>query len=58
MALAKLTEDQQQVVVLRFLEGLSLAEVACIMKRPAGAIKSLQHRAVLRLRALMEGEVG
>ena len=58
VALAKLTEDQQQVVVLRFLEGLSMAEVACIMKRPAGAIKSLQHRAVLRLRALMEGEVG
>ena len=58
VALAKLTEDQQQVVILRFLEGLSLAEAATVMKRPAGAIKSLQHRAVLRLRAIMEGEVG
>ena len=56
-ALVQLTEDQQQVIILRFLEDLSLAEVGAVMKRPTGAIKSLQHRAVLRLRALIDGEV-
>ena len=45
------------MVILRFLEGLSLAQVATVMKRPPGAIKSLQHSAVTRLRVLIEGEV-
>ncbi len=57
VALAKLTTDQQQVIILRFLEGLSLNETAAVLGRPAGAIKSLQHRAVGRLRTLLEGEV-
>ena len=57
-ALARLTGDQQQVVILRFIEGLSLAETAVAMERPAGAIKALQFRATRRLRALLEGEVG
>ena len=56
-ALARLTDDQQQVVILRFLEGLALAEVATVMGRPAGAIKALQHRAMLRMRGLLTGEV-
>ncbi len=56
-ALRLLTSDQQQVVILRFIEGLSLAETATAMKRPAGAIKTLQFRATRRLRSLLEGEV-
>jgi RNA polymerase sigma-70 factor (ECF subfamily) len=56
-ALRQLTNDQQQVVILRFIEGLSLAETASVMRRPQGAVKSLQHRAMQRLRALLEGEV-
>jgi RNA polymerase sigma-70 factor (ECF subfamily) len=57
VALATLTEDQQQVVILRFLEGLSLKEVADVMRRPVGAVKALQFRAVSRLRAELGGEV-
>jgi RNA polymerase sigma-70 factor, ECF subfamily len=39
--------------VLRFIQGLSVAETARIMQRNEGAIKALQHRAVRRLAQLM-----
>jgi RNA polymerase sigma-70 factor (ECF subfamily) len=48
-ALQQLTPDQQQVVILKFLEGLSNAEVATVLNKPVGAIKSLQHRALAAL---------
>lgn len=52
-ALQQLTPDQQQVVVLRFLEELSIADVAQIMRKPPGAIKALQHRGLAALRDLL-----
>jgi RNA polymerase sigma-70 factor (ECF subfamily) len=54
VALAKLTEEQSQVISLRFLEDLSIAEVAKIMERTEGAVKALQYRAVLALRRVMQ----
>jgi RNA polymerase sigma-70 factor (ECF subfamily) len=48
-ALRNLTPDQQQVIVLKFLEGLSNQEVAAVLDRPVGAVKSLQHRALAAL---------
>ena len=48
-ALRQLTADQQQVIALKFLEGLSNQEVAAILDKPVGAIKSLQHRAMAAL---------
>jgi RNA polymerase sigma-70 factor (ECF subfamily) len=49
-ALAKLPANQREVVILRFLVGLSAQEVAAVIgKRPA-AIYSLQARAILALR--------
>ena len=48
-ALTLLTPDQQQVITLRFLEGMSIAEVAEIVEKPAGAVKSLQHRGLRTL---------
>lgn len=56
-ALSELTEDQQQVIILRFLEGLSLQETATVMRRRAGAVKALQFRAVARLREILQAEV-
>ena len=53
LAVAQLTDEQQQVVILRFFEGLSLAETAEATGRNSGAIKSLQHRALERLRVLL-----
>ncbi len=55
-ALAQLTSDQHQVIALRFLEGWEIEEVARAMEKPPGAIKALQHRALARLRKLMQGK--
>lgn len=52
-----LTEEQQQVVVLRFVEGLSNAEVAEILDKTEGAIKALQHRALSALRRVVPSQV-
>ena len=45
-ALATLTHDQREVVVLRFVADLSLDDVARITRRKVGAVKALQHRAL------------
>ena len=52
-ALKGLTEEQQQVVILKFVEGMSNGEVAQIMGKSEGSIKSLQHRALASLGRLM-----
>jgi RNA polymerase sigma-70 factor (ECF subfamily) len=49
----QLGDDQRECIVLRFLQGLSVAETAAIMKRNEGAVKALQHRAVRRLAQLL-----
>ncbi|MGE5139008.1 MAG: sigma-70 family RNA polymerase sigma factor [Rudaea sp.] len=54
-AISRLKPEQEQVIVLRFLEGLSNAEVAVILGKPEGAVKALQHRALVRLRYLLGG---
>ena len=49
----QLSEDQRECVVLRFLQGLSVAETAAAMGKKDGAVKALQHRAVRRLGMLL-----
>jgi RNA polymerase sigma-70 factor (ECF subfamily) len=49
-ALSKLTPDQQQVIVLRFIEEYENEEVAQILNKSIGSIKALQHRALAVLR--------
>jgi len=57
-ATKKLTPAQQEVLSLRFAAELSIAECAAIMGKSEGAIKALQHSAVLALRkALTTGEI-
>ena len=48
-ALRRLTRDQQQVIILRFLEGYNTNEVAQIMGKQPGAVRTLQHRALAGL---------
>ena len=48
-ALETLTPGQRQVITLKFLAGFSNAEIAEIMERPVGAVKSLQHRGLASL---------
>lgn len=48
-AIAQLTEEQQDVVILRFIEGHKLEAVAQLLGKNANAIKALQHRALKAL---------
>ena len=48
-ALACLTFEQREVVVLRFVADLSLETVASMTGRTTGAVKALQHRALAAL---------
>ncbi len=52
-ALARLTPEQQQAIVLKFLEGLSNEEIARVLDKPVSAVKSLQHRGLVTLRDLL-----
>lgn len=50
LALGQLTAEQQEIIALKFLEGLTNDEVAHITQRSVGAVKALQHRALAALR--------
>ncbi len=50
-ALASLDPSQQEVVVLRFLVGLPLKEVALALNKTVAAVKALQYRGLIALRA-------
>ena len=52
----ELPEERQQLLVLKFVERLSNAEIGEIMNRTEGAIKSLYHRTLLSLRERLEDE--
>ena len=53
LACKRLTEAQQEVISLRFAGGLSIAEVAEVMGKNQGAIKALQHSAIVALRQIL-----
>jgi RNA polymerase sigma-70 factor (ECF subfamily) len=45
-ALRELTDEQQQVLILRFFQDLTAAQVADVMGKSVGAVQALQHRAL------------
>jgi RNA polymerase sigma-70 factor, ECF subfamily len=49
-AIHKLDATRQELLVLKFTEGLSNAEIGSIMRRSEGAVKSLYHRTLLAMR--------
>ncbi len=53
-AIRKLPEDRQQLLMLKFVDHLSNAEIGEIMERTEGAIKSLYHRTLIALREEIE----
>ncbi|MEZ4732676.1 MAG: sigma-70 family RNA polymerase sigma factor [Caldilineaceae bacterium] len=55
-AIGRLTEEQAEVVTLRFLEGYNISEVAEMLDKTEGSIKALQYRAVTTLRQLLQHE--
>jgi len=53
VASRKLTAAQQEVISLRFAGEMSIAEVARAMGRSEGAVKALQHSAIVSLRKIL-----
>ena len=53
-ALKKLPEIQSEVIVLRFIEGLSSKEVGEILKKSDGAIRIIQYRALRKLKEILK----
>jgi RNA polymerase sigma-70 factor (ECF subfamily) len=51
--LARLNEEQREVLVLRIVADLSIEQVAGIMDKTPGAIKQLQRRGLSALRELV-----
>lgn len=54
-ALATLTDDQRNVLLLRVITDLSLVEVAAVLDKRIGAVKQLQRRAVDAMRRALDG---
>ncbi len=52
-ALNLLTPDQQQVLALRFGEGLTTRETAEIARKTVGAVEALQRRAIAALQRIL-----
>ena len=50
LATKQLTKAQQEVIALRFVSELSTAQVAKVMGKSEGAVKALQHSAIVALR--------
>lgn len=54
-AFRALAPDRQELLILKFVEGMSNAQIGAIMGRSEGAIKSLYHRTLLELKKNLEG---
>lgn len=52
--LRDLTEEQQTVLRLKFFEELPNDEIALIMNKEEGAIRVIQHRAIAKLKILLD----
>ena len=55
-AMQRLTDDQRGVVLLKFLEGYSTAEVAAILSRNQAAVRALQRRALTALHRILKDD--
>jgi RNA polymerase sigma-70 factor (ECF subfamily) len=53
-ALGRLGERDREVLVLRYLEQMSLVEIAAVLGTSVGTVKSRHARALLRLQALLD----
>ncbi len=53
-AIGRLGEDQQTILILRFVEDLDPREIADIMGKSEGAVRLMQHRALIQLKILIQ----
>jgi RNA polymerase sigma-70 factor (ECF subfamily) len=55
-AIALLKSDYQDVIILRFVEDMTLKETAASLRKSEGAVKVIQHRAIRELKKVLGGE--
>jgi len=55
-AILELSSDEQQVVILRFIEGFQFSEIASVLKKKEGNVRVILHRALVRLRTILEND--
>lgn len=55
-ALPALTHDQQDVIIMRFVEDLPYPEIGYALGKSEGAVRLIQHRAIRELKRLLVGE--
>ncbi len=53
-ALAGLTQQDREIVDLRFIAGLSFAQIAAMLDEPLGTLLARHHRALAKLRTAIE----
>ena len=53
-AVASLSDDRRQVIILRFVDGLTAREIGDVLGRSEGAVRVLQHRALRELASLLD----
>ncbi len=53
-AILQLGGDEQQVVLLRFVEGFEFAEIAPLLNKKEGNVRVILHRALVKLRGILE----
>lgn len=54
----RLRGDQRQVIVMRFIDGLSYPDIAHVLGKSVGAVRVIQYRALSTLRRLLEDDLG
>lgn len=52
-AMRELSDDHQNILIMRFIDDLSPAEIAKALEKTEGAVRLMQHRAIKNLRAIL-----
>ena len=55
-ALLKLNQEQQDIIIMRFVEDLSPKEISAALGKPESTIRVLQHRAIQNLKKIISKE--
>ena len=58
LALAKLESDQQNVIIMKFVNELENKEIADALGKTEGAVRVIQHRALRQLKKILEKNAG
>lgn len=53
-AILRLKPEYQDVIIMRFIDDLSIKEVAKILDKSEGAVKLIQHRAIIALKKILK----